>query len=519
MSNQLLDTPFQHNSSLLGLADNTFQFIREKAFKTGLSPVSKFAEIAVTTVFQRIQKGSLRIVTPNHVYEFPPHHAKHFDASSGVKAELRVISETFWVRLCTMGDLGFSEAYMYGEVECDDLLPVFLIFIHNRESLQNLDSNFSWLFSLPQRLTSYRFLNTLSNSRSNISAHYDLSNDMFSAFLSPDMTYSCAIFPDLDGDLHHHLPHAKPLRHFFKQLPSPFSSSSSSLSSSPSASPPPLSPPDFNDELLAGQILKLQHITRKACILPGHRILEIGSGWGALALHIAQGVPDTQIDTLTLSAHQHAYVTQLIEKHGLEDRVRVHLMDYREIPTEWTGRFNRVVSVEMLEAVGKENFETYWSVIDRVLKEKDAVGVVQVITIPEGRFDKYEKEVDFIRKWIFPGGLLPTLSVLHATLTSATSGRLLVDSVSNIGPHYARTLREWRRRFVDNFHTIEEALRREHPGAFDGPNGRSELQVFWRKWIYYFCYCEVGFTTRLLNDHVITFTREANEAMGCNTFE
>lgn len=214
---------------------------------------------------------------------------------------------------------------------------------------------------------------------------YVFANAFSVAFLSPDMTYSCAIFPDLDGDLHHHLPHAKPLRHFFKQLPSPFSSSSSSLSSSPSASPPPLSPPDFNDELLAGQILKLQHITRKACILPGHRILEIGSGWGALALHIAQGLPDTQIDTLTLSAHQHAYVTQLIEKHGLEDRVRVHLMDYREIPTEWTGRFDRVVSVEMLEAVGKENFETYWSVIDRVLKEKDAVGVVQVITIPEGR--------------------------------------------------------------------------------------------------------------------------------------
>ncbi|ETW81830.1 cyclopropane-fatty-acyl-phospholipid synthase [Heterobasidion irregulare TC 32-1] len=378
-----------------------------------------------------------------------------------------------------MGDLGFSEAYMYGEVECDDLLPVFLIFIHNRESLQNLDSNFSWLFSLPQRLTSYRFLNTLSNSRSNISAHYDLSNDMFSGMHAPTSEmYLC-----------------------------------------PSASPPPSSPPDFNDELHAGQILKLQHITRKACILPGHRILEIGSGWGALALHIAQGVPDTQIDTLTLSAHQHSYVTQLIEKHGLEDRVRVHLMDYREIPTEWTGRFDRVVSVEMLEAVGKENYETYWSVIDHVLKEKDAVGVVQVITIPEGRFDKYEKEVDFIRKWVFPGGLLPTLSVLHATLTSATSGRLLVDSVSNIGPHYARTLREWRRRFIDNFHTIEEALRREHPGAFDGPNGQTELQVFWRKWICYFCYCEVGFTTRLLNDHVIAFTREANGAMGCNTFE
>ncbi|THH20552.1 hypothetical protein EW146_g850 [Bondarzewia mesenterica] len=501
MSSQLLDTPFQHRFSFSALADNTFTYIKEKAFKTGFLPISRLAEAAVVSVLQKVTKGQLRIITRNHTYEFPPPGSINSDDSSGVKAELRVVSDTFWVRLAAMGDLGFSEAYMYGEVDCDDLIPVFLIFIYNRENLQNLDSSFSWLFSLPQRLTSYRFLNTLSNSRSNISAHYDLSNDMFTAFLSQDMTYSCAIFPDLDGDLQsHHSSFVKSVRNLTKHLPSPPLSSGSP---SPSASPPSTPFHESGDELYEAQILKLQHITKKARILPGHHVLEIGSGWGALALHILQSISDTQIDTLTLSMHQHSYITRLIKLNRLEDRVRVHLMDYREMPTEWAGKFDRVVSIEMLENVGKENFATYWSSIDRVMKKKTAVGVVQVITLPEG---------------LFPGGFLPSLMNLHETITSATEGRFLVDSISNIGPHYARTLREWRWRFVNNFDMIEKALHREHPGSFEGENGQLELKVFWRKWIYYFCYCEVGFTTRLINNHIITFTREGNKDMACDTF-
>lgn len=490
-----------------------------------------------------------------------------------------------------MSDLGFSEAYMYGEVECDDLIPLFLvgipdqyrenstdaipfriqIFIRNKENLEGLNSRFSWLLGLPQRLTSYRFLNTLSNSRSNISAHYDLSNDMFQgkslsnkteheteherhfpAFLSKDMTYSCAIFPDLDGDvvssdrtltskdqlstrlLSTNFSRTNVAIHNTHSSTSPSSLSSSTplTASTPISTPPSTSPPSSDrdaDPLHTAQLIKLQHITKKARICPGHRVLEIGSGWGSLALHVVTSIPDTQVDSITLSTHQYNYVRGLVKNRGLQDRVRVHLVDYRKMPEDWEDTFDRVVSVEMVEAVGEENMESYWACIDTVVKRKGGAGVVQGITIPEGRgsrfllcvaqnvaqlsiadlliadlpgFEKYKKEVDFIRKWsewalfislqsilifppstVFPGGLLPSLSLLLSSMQTATSGRFVVESVSNIGPHYARTLREWRRRFVAYFDVIEEALKKEYPGVFDGKAGEKELRVFWRKWI------------------------------------
>ncbi|TFY80917.1 hypothetical protein EWM64_g3096 [Hericium alpestre] len=492
--------------------------------------MSRFAESAVTSVFSKIQHGHLTVVTSGQTYHFPSQDTPLVNDLPDLHAELRVVSDTFWVRLCTMNDLGFSEAFMYGDVECDDLIPVFLIFIHNKENMQDLDSRLSWLFTLPQRLTSYRFLNSLSNSRSNISAHYDLSNAMFSAFLSSDMTYSCGIYSDLDGDItasYSPFPDQGkfPLSPIVESAPSIEAVLSPATSNATTAvGSRETSPVRSDDQLHVAQLRKLQHIVIKARIMPGQRVLEIGSGWGSLTMHIVEKLPKTQVDTITLSAHQHAWVTRLIEEKGLKERVRVHLMDYREIPEEWEGMFDRVVSVEMVEAVGEENLEDYWRAIDKVLKKKGGAGVIQGITISEARFAAYAKQVDFIRKWflvmqIFPGGLLPTLTGLITTMTSATSGRLLVDSVCNIGPHYARTLRDWRSRFLANFSQVEEALRKDHPGVFDGEKGAYELAVFKKKWIYYFCYSEVGFTTHLLNDHIIAFTREGNDGMGCDVFE
>ncbi|KDQ27768.1 hypothetical protein PLEOSDRAFT_1040411 [Pleurotus ostreatus PC15] len=388
---------------------------------------------------ERITVGELRVLTLSNVYEF---RGSHSDEQSPLKAELRVVNDVFWVRLCSMGDLGFAEAYMYGDVECDDLVSLFMIFLENRENLSNLDSRLSYLFTLPQRLTSYRFLNTIGNSRSNISAHYDISNDMFTGFLSEDLTYSCGIFEDLDGDHR-----------------------------------------NGKDELYEAQIRKLRHIFEKARILPGHRVLEIGSGWGSMAMFIAQNSPDTTVDTITLSIQQQELAIQRIKEAGLEDRIRVHLMDYRNMPAEWEGAFDRVISIEMIEAVGFEFLEKYWSVVDWALKRKGGVGVVQAITIPEA---------------IFPGGILPTLSLLFQTMEKGSGGRLIVDSVSNIGPHYARTLREWRQRFLANFEdVVVPALKKEYPDVMTGRSGRSEIEVFKRKWLCD-CYCEAGFTSRTL---------------------
>ncbi|KAF8842181.1 CFS1-like protein [Paxillus ammoniavirescens] len=469
---------------------------------------------------QRITEGNLRLLTSSDIYHFP---ALPPSSPSELKAELRVVKDVFWIRLFTMGDLGFSEAYMYGEVECDNL-----IFLLNRHNLSNMDSYTSYLFSIPQKLTSWRFLNTISNSQSNISAHYDISNAMFAGktlfstlthcsplagFLSEDMTYSCAIFEDLDGDLA-----------TARQKQSTWSEGQLSTSVNTANGVTERSSPLDNtlprDELHDAQVRKLNHIIAKARITPDQKVLEIGSGWGSMAILIAQRFPGTTVDTLTLSVHQQILAQARIKKAGLEGRVTVHLMDYRAMPSSWRSSFDRVISIEMIENVGVEFMVDYWRIIDWSLKSQGGIGVVQVITIPEARLDRYIQEVDFIRKWVlFPGGFLPTLTMLLQTMEKGSSGRLIVDSVCNVGPHYARTLREWRTRFIDRFETvIVPALKAEHPAVMNGPHGREEIEVFKRKWLCD-CYCEAGFAARVLGDHILTFTREGCEGYGCDVLQ
>jgi cyclopropane-fatty-acyl-phospholipid synthase len=203
------------------------------------------------------------------------------------------------------------------------------------------------------------------------------------------MTYSCAIFSDLDGDLRETPLLGEFSNNKLRQLltPSPPSETTSpDDSNTPTSYTPSTRPtPPLADTLPAAQQRKLAHIVSRARIFPGHRVLEIGSGWGSLALYIARHIPEVQIDTITLSENQRAHVHAEVARQGFEDRIRVHLLDYREMPREWDGAFDRVVSIEMVEAVGLENLDAYWTVIDRVLKRKNAAGVIQGITIPETR--------------------------------------------------------------------------------------------------------------------------------------
>ncbi|TFK69533.1 cyclopropane-fatty-acyl-phospholipid synthase [Pluteus cervinus] len=568
MTDQLLNTPSRHGFSVSGLIDATWHRVSETALTTTKAWTWRIAQAAALSFLKKITVGQLRVITSDGtVYVFPEHLApsskdsspltspypgEHDSGSSsptpfgsststtlesecptrsasprlGSKhaplAEFRVLNDAFWIRLCLMSDLGFAEAYMYGEVECKNLVALFELFLANKEYLSsNLDTRLSYLFTtLPQKITSYRFLNTLGNAQSNISAHYDISNDMFAGFLSPDMTYSCGIFEDLDGDLVHGRVSSKVsslsrelathLKHFVHP---------DDISKGPKSSPRP-DEHASHDALHASQLRKLDHVIEKAHILPGQRILEIGSGWGSMAIRIAQTVPSIgKIDTLTLSLQQQTLARERIRAVGLEGKIEVHLMDYRAMPKNWEGVFDRVISIEMIEAVGKEFLEAYWKTVDWALKKENAVGVVQVITLPEARLDKYMAELDFIRKWVFPGGFLPTLTMLIQTLCAGSQGRLVVDSVSNIGPHYSRTLREWRSRFEDRFEeVIVPALEQEYPEVMRGENGRKEVEVFKRKWIYYYCYCEIGFTTRTLGDHIITFSREGYQDYGCNVY-
>lgn len=222
------------------------------------------------------------------------------------------------------------------------------------------------------------------------------------------------------------------------------------------------------------------------------------------------------VDSVTLSVEQKALAEQRIAAAGMQANIKVHLMDYRDFPSSWTDRFDRVCSIEMLEAVGIEFLPTYFGCVDRVLKRQGGVAVFQCITMPESRAQAYYKGVDFIRKWIFPGGVLPSVTSLVNGATDGSNGNLVLDTLVSIGPHYARTLREWKLRFQANFDPIiRPALLRDHDeiSRLPAEARQKEVDVFRRKWIYYFVYCEVGFTHRVINDHILAFTRENNTTL------
>lgn len=277
--------------------------------------------------------------------------------------------------------------------------------------------------------------NSLANARLNISAHYDISNSMFAAFLSPDMTYSCPIW-------------------------SPTSKYAS-----------------VDETLEDAQITKLRYFIDQACIKRQDHVLEIGTGWGSFAIEAVK-LRGCRVTSLTLSKEQKALAEERINAAGMSDKIEVLLCDYRALPSPPNLYYDKVVSIEMLEAVGAEFLETYFKCIDRLLKPDGGIAVFQCITIPEQRYAVYAQGNDFIRQYIFPGGHLPTISQLVRRIDTGSKGSLVVDHVNNIGGHYAKTLRLWREQFLDNFDSqIRPALIKEHKGMSE-----QDVDVFKRKW-------------------------------------
>lgn len=400
-----------------------------------------------------------------------------------------------------------------------------------------------------QSLLNRRYANTKAGSLRNIGAHYDISNRMYEAFLSRDMTYSCAVFPTLDADVtgpllesvqtqlkaeqgraakaeepvvpltngHSHRSEASANGNVFagrergamQGLRYEALASSQAASQDMDTSVPPraignghastgpdgiLTPESSHartplayceDELEDGQLRKLQIHIERAALAPHHRVLEVGTGWGSLSMEAVRS-SGCSVDTLTLSVEQKALAEQRIAQAGLSDKITVHLMDYRDMPVQWTDRFDRVISIEMLEAVGIEFLPTFFSNIHRVLRRNGGVCVVQCITMPEERFATYVSQVDFIKKWIFPGGVLPSVTSLVDAATTGSDGTLILDTVHSIGPHYARTLREWRMRFEEHFDKrIAPALLDDHAEIRSLPKAEQQRQVdiFRRKWL------------------------------------
>ncbi|KAI7946689.1 hypothetical protein MJO29_011216 [Puccinia striiformis f. sp. tritici] len=473
---------YSQSSSVLSLTNRSLHFLKESIVNTRtFSPIVSLARTTIISLLSKIEFGQIKLNTKQESLVFGKSKV-HPETDEELAVVIEVVNDAFWLRMFLLSDIGFAEAYMVGDIQVDRLDSLFKIFILNRSNLSEMSMITSSLFSTFNTVMNSRFVNSISNTISNISAHYDISNEMFQAFLSKDMTYSCAYFPaslgGLDGDLRSQGEgdnHKDPFK--------------------------------GKDRLELAQYEKLDLIIEKAKIRKDDRVLEIGSGWGSFAIRAVERT-GCRVDTVTLSIEQKKLAEKRIRQAGLEDRITVHLLDYRDLPNKFVTPFDRIVSIEMIEAVGVEFLETYFQVVERCLKPKIGIAVFQVITIPESRFDSYVKEVDFIRKWIFPGGILPSVTFMTNAISKGTQNRLLIDSVQNIGPHYARTLREWESRFKRNFdELIAPCLVKTYPEMVENPH---RIQIFKRKWIYYFEYSATGFESRVLGDHIFTLTREGN---------
>ncbi|KAH0855271.1 hypothetical protein HID58_013736, partial [Brassica napus] len=381
------------------------------------------------------------------------------DSSCHLKSILEVHSPQFYWKVMTQADLGLADAYINGDFSFSDkergLLDLIMILIANKE-LNSKNSKLAkkrgwWtpMFLTASLASANNFLkhfsrqNTLTQARRNISRHYDLSNELFALFLDDTMTYSSAVFKSVDEDLR------------------------------------------------TAQMRKIYLLIDKARIEKNHEVLEIGCGWGTLAIEVVKRT-GCKYTGITLSIEQLKYAEEKVKEAGLEDRIKFKLCDYRQLSD--AHKYDRIISCEMLEAVGHEFMETFFRHCEAALAE-DGIFVLQFISIPEERYDEYRLSSDFIKEYIFPGGCLPSLA--RVTSAMASSSRLCIENVENIGIHYYQTLRLWRKTFLERQKQINDL-------GFD--------DKFIRTWEYYFDYCAAGFKTLTLGNYQVVFSRPGNVA-------
>ncbi|RDB15514.1 Tuberculostearic acid methyltransferase UfaA1 [Hypsizygus marmoreus] len=379
---------------------------------------------------------------------------------------LKIANDNFWLRILLAGDLGFSEAYMIGDVEVSSLKSSMNLWLENQAGMEDtLSSVVARVSSAISGLYNSFLGQTRSQARLNAIASYDQSNELFKAFLSKEMMYSCALWDDAEGGVR------------------------GDLESGP-----------FPGDLEAAQLRKIRHVLTKARVKPGDRILEFGSGWGGLAIEAAKTF-GCEVDTLTLSIEQKTLAEERIHDAGLDGRVRVHLLDYREIPAEFEKAFDAFVSIEMLEHVGSKHYNTYFKLVDFALKSRNATVVVSASTFPESRYSGYQAE-DFMRRYMWPNSCLPSATALITAAQTASQGRFTLEGVENHAAHYPRTLREWGRRLDANL--SQDVISRDYPALRE----RADYEAFKRKWHYLFAYAGAGFAKGYITCHMLTFIRE-----------
>lgn len=388
----------------------------------------------VLAKLKNLNFGQLIIVENNESFRF--------GNTAELSATISVLDPNFYCEIAFGGSIGAGESYMLGDWGTDNLTHVIRIMARNQAVMDTLEGGFEWLSKPLLKSLHWLNRNTQDGSRKNIAAHYDLGNDFFALWLDKSMMYSAAIFVENNTDLE------------------------------------------------AASLRKLEVICQKLDLKPTDHVVEIGTGWGGFAIYAAKNY-GCRVTTTTISEQQYELAKTRVVAENLQDKITLLLNDYRDL----TGSFDKLVSIEMIEAVGHQFYDTYFEKCADLLKS-DGMALIQAITIVDQRFEATKTSVDFIQRYIFPGSNIPSITALLTSMTKVSDLRLF--DLEDIGPHYATTLAAWRHHFFDNI-TAVRAL------------GYSE--EFIKMWEFYLCYCEGGFAERALGDAHLLLVKPYNRRL------
>ncbi len=394
----------------------------------------RLARTAVHARLRGLREGRLTVIEGNERVTFG-----NPSADVSLQAAITIHDPGCYRDIAFGGSIGAGEAYMSGLWTCDDLTALVRIFVANREVMDGMETGLARLTAPLHKLLHWVNRNTKSGSRRNIAAHYDLGNDFFSLVLDETMMYSCAVFERPDASLR------------------------------------------------SASTAKNELICRKLDLQPTDHLLEIGTGWGGFAIHAASRY-GCRVTTTTISQRQYELAVRRIADAGLADRVTVVLKDYRDL-RELKTRFDKIVSIEMIEAVGQAWYDDYFACCGDLLKPDGRV-LIQAITIDDRQFERAARSVDFIQRFVFPGSCIPSVTALCQSITRASELRLF--GLEDIGAHYPLTLRGWKSRLVANKTRLREL-------------GYSDTLI--RMWEFYLSYCEGGFLERAISNVQMVLTK------------
>jgi cyclopropane-fatty-acyl-phospholipid synthase len=389
-----------------------------------------------------LKHGRIRVVEPGGEHQFGRR-----TGTCDLTVTVTVEHPQFFADAAFGGSVGVGEAYIRGLWRCDDLTSLIRIFVINRDVLNGIDSRWSLVSQPFLKLFHALNRNSRAGSSRNITAHYDLGNDLYELMLDETMTYSCGIFAR----------------------------------------------PEMN--LYEAQVAKLDAVCRKLALTPKDHLVEIGTGWGGLAIHAARKY-GCRVTTTTISRQQYEFAKERVDRLGLSDRITLLFEDYRDLK----GRFDKLASIEMVEAVGEQYLDTYFARCSSLLEPHGSM-LIQAITIQDQFYAQALRSVDYIQRFIFPGSFIPSVSALSDSVRRATDMKLF--HLEDIGPHYARTLRTWRERFFGNLASVRKL------GLPDS---------FVRMWDFYLCYCEGGFEERQLGTVHMLLTKPGSRRMPITAF-